>query len=100
MYLKFDVFLLADVFKKFRNYSFKNFGLYQGHYLSTSGLIWDANLKMTKNELELIPDAGMHIFFEKGIRGGISYNSNRYSKGNNRYLKFLFWSKTRIKTYT
>ena len=45
---------------------------------------------MTKNELELIPDAGMHIFFEKGIRGGISYNSNRYSKGNNRYLKFLF----------
>ena len=38
--------------------------------------------KMTKIEL---PD--MYISFEKGIRGGISYISNRYSKPNNKYLK-------------
>ena len=34
-------------------------------------------LKMTKIELELIPGPDMDIFFEKGIRGGISYISNR-----------------------
>ena len=43
---------------------------------------------MTKLELELIPDRGMYIFFEKGTRGGISCISNRYSKANNKYLKF------------
>ena len=29
----------------------------------------------------------MYIFFEKGMRGGISYISNRCSKVNNTYLK-------------
>ena len=44
-------------------------------------------VKMTKTELELIPDPDMYIFFEKGTRGGISFVSNRYSKANNKYLK-------------
>ena len=50
------------------------------------GLSWDAMLKMTKTELELIPDPDMYIFFEKGTTGGISCISNRYSKANNKYL--------------
>ena len=44
-------------------------------------------LKMTKTELELIPDPDMYIFFEKGKRNGISNISNRFSKANNKYLK-------------
>ena len=44
-------------------------------------------LKMTKFELELIPDFDMCMFFEKSTRGGISYISNRYSKSNIKYLK-------------
>ena len=45
-------------------------------------------LKMTKIKLELISDPGMYIFFRKGTRVKISYISNRYSKANNRYLKY------------
>ena len=66
----------------------KDYGLCPSHYFNTPGLSWDAMLKMTKIKLDLIPDPDMYIFFEKGIRGGISYISNRYSKDNNRYLKF------------
>ena len=44
-------------------------------------------LKMTKIELELIPDPDMHLFFEKGTRGVTSYVSNRCSKANNKHLK-------------
>ena len=42
---------------------------------------------MKQIELELITDPDMYILFEKGIRGGISYISNRYSEANNKYLK-------------
>ena len=45
--------------------------------------------KMTKIELELISAPEMYIFFEKGTRGGISYISNRYSKADNKYLKYF-----------
>ena len=55
-YLKCDVFLSADQFEKFRNNSLKNYGLCPDHYLSAPGLSWDAMLKITKIELELIPD--------------------------------------------
>ena len=29
----------------------------------------------------------MHLFIEKGLRGGISYIAKRYSEANNKYLK-------------
>ena len=71
LYSKCDVSLL-DIFEKFRNNSLKNYGLYPSHYLSTPGLSWDAMLNMTKVKLELISDLDMYIFFEKGMRGGVS----------------------------
>ena len=40
-------------------------------------------LKMTKVKLEKISDADIHLFIEKGMRGGISYVSKRYIKANN-----------------
>ena len=48
LYLKYDVFLLTNVFEKFRNNSLKNVGLCPSHYLSASVLNWDAMLKTTK----------------------------------------------------
>ena len=42
-------------------------------------------LKITKEELEKISYANMHLFIEKGMRGGISYINKRFSKTNHEY---------------
>ena len=42
---------------------------------------------MTKEEIELILDPDMYIFFGKSTRGAVSYISDRYSKANNKFLK-------------
>ena len=85
LYLKCDVLLLADVFEKFRNNSLKDCVLSPSHCVPA--LSWNVILNMTKVGLELIIDHEILIFFEKGLRGGVSYISNRYSKANNKYLK-------------
>ena len=43
-------------------------------------------LKMTDINLELITDIVMYQMVETGLRGGVSYIVNRYSKPNNKYL--------------
>ena len=89
-YLKCDVLLLADVFGKFKNNGFKNYGLWPCAYLSAQVLSWNSMLQITKIKLKSIPDPDMLIFFEKGTKGGISYISNRYSKVSNNYLKSYY----------
>ena len=55
-------------------------------YFSCPGFAWDAMLKMTDINLELITDIDMYQMVETGLRGGVSYIANRYSKPNNKYL--------------
>ena len=73
--------------EKFRNSSFKNYGLCPSHYLKTPVLSWDPMLNMKKAELEPTLDAGIYVFFEKVVTGRVSYISKRYSKVNNKHLK-------------
>ncbi|GFT46507.1 uncharacterized protein NPIL_600381 [Nephila pilipes] len=42
---------------------------------------------MSRIKLELSTDLGMHLFIERGIRGGISMISHRFSSANNKYLE-------------
>ena len=83
--MKEDVLLLADIFEKFIFTNLKYYGLDPCHYFSSSGLSWDAMLKITRVELEKINDPDKYIFFEQGMRGGVSYINKRYSKANNTY---------------
>ena len=85
-----DVLLLADVFENFRNICIENYKLDPAHYYTAPGLAWDAALKVTGVNLELLSDVDMLLIVEKGIRGGVSMVSTRYSKANNKYMDDKF----------
>ena len=87
LYLKTDVNLLADVFENFRNLCLQQYKLDPANYYTSPGLSWDALLKKTNVELELLTDYDMYLMIEKGLRGGISMVSNRYCKANNPLLE-------------
>ena len=56
-------------------------------FLSASGLQWQACLKKTEVELELLTNNDMLLMVEKGTRGGICQAIHRYAKANNKYMK-------------
>ena len=87
LYVQSDTLLLADVFENFRNKCLEVYELDPAHFLSLPGLAWQACLKKTNIELELLTNYDMLLMVEEGIRGGICHSIHRYAKANNKYLK-------------
>ena len=87
LHLRSDVILLADVFKNVRSMCLEIYKLHPAKYITASGLAFQAPLKMTKVELDLLTDIGMLLMIEKGIRGGICNVVPRYAKANNKYIR-------------
>ena len=87
IYIKADVLLLIDICGNFRSLCLDYYKLDPVHYYGTPGIAWDACLKMTKQQLELITDPDMYLFYERGKRGGMSFICHRYAEANNKYME-------------
>ena len=87
LYVRSDTLLLADIFENFRQSCLKNYELGPAHFVSLPGLAWQACLKKTNVELELLTDYDIFLMVEEGIRGGIRHVMQRYVKANKRYMK-------------
>ena len=98
LYVQSNTLLLADVFTNFSKVCFDIYELDPAHFLSAPGLAWQACLKKSNVELELISDVDMLLMFEKRIRGGITQAACRYYQSNNRYMGKKY-DKTKKSTY-
>ena len=86
LYVQSDTLLLA-VFQNFRDMCVKVYELDCTHFLLLSGLAWQACLKKSNKELELLTGCAMLLMVEEGIRGGICHSIYRYAKADNKYMK-------------
>jgi len=84
-YVTLDVTQLADVMTRFRNVSFDLYNLDPIHYVSLPGYSFDACLKMTGVELELLTDPEIFLMIESSIRGGLSQITTRHAQANNQF---------------
>ena len=88
LYVQSDTLLLADAFESFRNLCIKTYKLDPAYFLSLPGLAWQAYLKITGVQLELISDIDMLLMIEEGIKGEICHSVLRHAKANNQYMKY------------
>ena len=75
------------MFENVRQSRLKNYGSDPANFVSLPGIAWQACLKKTNVELELLTDYDMLLMIEEGIRGGICHAIQRYAKAINKYMK-------------
>ena len=69
LYLNSDTLLLADVFENYRKTCLEIYELHLAKFVSAPGSAWQAALKKTEVELDLLTDIDMLLGVEEGIGG-------------------------------
>ena len=87
LYVQNDTLLFANVLEKFKNEYIEIYELDPACFLFATALAWQACLKKTRIELELLTYIDMLLMFENGISRGICHAIHRYAKPNNKYMK-------------
>ena len=75
------------MFENFRYKCIKIYELDPVHFVSVPRLTWQACLKKTDVNLELLTDIDMLLMFEEEIGRGMCQAIYRYAKSNNKYIK-------------
>ena len=87
VYLRGDVLLLADVFEAFRDKCMHTYELDPAHWLTLPSYAWDVMLYKTGVTLYTLQDVDQYLFFEKGIRGGLTQCVTRHAIADNKYVR-------------
>ncbi|XP_033254390.1 uncharacterized protein LOC117193772 [Drosophila miranda] len=90
LYLESDVLILADGFENFRSLCSRVYRLDPINYVTAPSVSWDAMLKYTRVELELVIDPDIYNFFKTAVRGGLTQCTQRIATANNKYLNNKF----------
>ena len=85
-YLEMDVRQLCDVYEAFRRLTKREDRVHGAHCLTISQLAMSSALKMVGKPIQLCPSPEMYRFFEKSIRGGISFCNTHRVVASNPYV--------------
>ncbi|GFR16049.1 c2H2-type domain-containing protein [Trichonephila clavata] len=86
LYQNVNTIMLAEVFTSFRRKAMRYYELDPIHFVTSAELTWNAGLKFTKVELQLLTNVNDYIWFESQMRGGICFLGKRHDKANNPYV--------------
>ena len=88
LYLTLDVLQLSDIMENMVDNGLSLYKLDPLHYVSLPGYSWDSALKYSKVRQETFTDEqlDMYLMIEANLRGGMSTITNRFAKGNNKYM--------------
>ena len=90
VYLKLDVFLLADFFQQFRAKSLEHNRLEPLNFYGIPGMSWASALMTLDEPIDLLTDNDMYNFFEGGIRGGLTFvNKHHVVSDDNTDLLYI-----------
>ena len=90
LYMKLDIYLLADIFESFRAAALSEDSLDPLNFYSIPGLSWASALKSMNQPLQLLSDHTMYNFFESAIRGGMTFiNKHRVTSRDDGELLYI-----------
>ena len=81
LYCRLDTYLLAECFTTFRKIIMSDYNLDPAHFISLPQLAFDAMLKMTQVQIELLTDINQYMLVAQNIRGGVSFVNERKALG-------------------
>ena len=86
LYLLSAVLCLGYVLENSRKVCLKAYNFDSCHFYTSSGLAWQACLKMTNVGLEVLTNPDVYLVIKEGLHGEISMICNLFSKTNNLHV--------------
>lgn len=83
LYLLTDVCLLGDVWRQYRSFMKTHYNIDPNRFESLPATAFAIALKTSAAQLELISEPDMALFFQRSIRGGVSYAVRPHIRANN-----------------